>query len=194
MAIHWREASDGQEHWLMHWGWLRSDQACTQANNMLAVFPLTTARDRRWWSHYRSLMSPEMSTSFCATQLKKGAVDLPYTPVVSIATGWLKVVIVKKVIIFLAFVGLSISCYTAWHSGPDYVVTFCKGVHNCHVPYKAPASAPGVQGQTIGPSIFRQANGLKDRGETNGGQWSLGLIFGGCLIVIYQKMKLQSKI
>ena len=38
MAIHWREASDGQEHWLMHWGWLKSDQICTQAN-MLAVFP-----------------------------------------------------------------------------------------------------------------------------------------------------------
>ena len=37
MAIHWREASDGQEHWLMHWGWLKSDQICTQAN-MLAVF------------------------------------------------------------------------------------------------------------------------------------------------------------
>ena len=29
--------------------------------------------------------------------------------------------------------------------------------------YKAPASVPGVQGQTIGPSIFRQANRLKDR-------------------------------
>jgi len=33
MAMHWREASDGQEHWLMHWGWLKSDQACTQAND-----------------------------------------------------------------------------------------------------------------------------------------------------------------
>jgi len=32
MAMHWREASDRQEHWLMHWGWLKSDQACTQAN------------------------------------------------------------------------------------------------------------------------------------------------------------------
>ena len=84
MAIHWREASDGQEHWLMHWGWLKSDQTCTQAN-MLAVFPLTTARDRRWWSHCRSLGSPEMSTSFFARQLKKRAVDVPYTPVVSIA-------------------------------------------------------------------------------------------------------------
>jgi len=80
--------------------------------------------------------------------------------------------IVKKVIVFPAFVGLSISCYTAWYSGTDYVVTFCKGVHNCRVPYKAPASVPGVQDQTIEPSIFRQANGLKDRGETNAGQWS----------------------
>jgi len=55
-------------------------------------------------------------------------------------------------------------------SGTDYVVTFCKGVHNCRVPYKAPASVPRVQGQTIGPSIFRQANRLKDKGETNAGQ------------------------
>jgi len=55
---------------------------------MLAVFPLTTARDRCWRSHHcRSLGSPEMSTSFFARQLKKGAVDLLYTPVVSIATG-----------------------------------------------------------------------------------------------------------
>ena len=87
MAIHCRETSDGQEHWLMHWGWLKSDQTSTQAD-MLAVFPLTMARDRHWWSHCRSLGSPEMSTSFFARQLKKGAVDLPYTPVVSIATGW----------------------------------------------------------------------------------------------------------
>jgi len=32
LLIHWRrEASDGQEHWLMHCGWLKSDQTCTQA-------------------------------------------------------------------------------------------------------------------------------------------------------------------
>ena len=71
MAIHWREASDRQEHWLMHWGWLKSDQTCTQAN-MLVVFSLTTARDRRWWSHRRSLGSPEMSTSFFARELSTG--------------------------------------------------------------------------------------------------------------------------
>ena len=111
MAIHWREASDRQEHWLMHWGWLKSDRTCTQA--MLAVFPLTTARDRHWWSHCRFLGWPEMSTSFFARQLKKGAVDLPYTS--GIDCNWLKVAIVKKVIVFSAFVGLSISCYTAWY-------------------------------------------------------------------------------
>jgi len=54
---------------------------------MLAVFPLTMARDRHWCDHCRSLGSPEMSMSFLARQLKKGALDLPYTPVVSIATG-----------------------------------------------------------------------------------------------------------
>ena len=86
--------------------------------------------------------------------------------------NWLKVIIVTRVIVFPAFVSLSISCYTAWynHNGTDYVVTFCKGIHNCHVPYKAPAPVAGVQGQTIGPSISRQANGLHNRGETNAGQ------------------------
>jgi len=53
---------------------------------MLAAFPLATARDRRWWSHWCSLVSPGTSSFFEKT-LKKGAVDLPYTPVVSIATG-----------------------------------------------------------------------------------------------------------
>jgi len=51
---------------------------------MLAAIPLTTARDRCWWSHWRSLGSPDASTSFFARPLKKGAVDLPYTPVVCI--------------------------------------------------------------------------------------------------------------
>jgi len=44
---------------------------------MLTVLPLTTARDRCWWRHCRSLGSPEMSTKFFARQLKKSAVDLP---------------------------------------------------------------------------------------------------------------------
>jgi len=54
---------------------------------MLAVFPLTMVRDRHRWSHCCSLGSSEMSTSFFARQLKKEAVDLSYTPVVSIAAG-----------------------------------------------------------------------------------------------------------
>ena len=43
-----------------------------------------------------------------------------------------------------------------------------------NVPFNAPASVPGVQGQTIGPYITHQANRLKDRGETSAGQWSFG--------------------
>ena len=35
----------------------------------------------------QSLGSPDASTSFFVRPLKKGAVDLPYTPVVSIAIG-----------------------------------------------------------------------------------------------------------
>jgi len=93
--------------------------------------------------------------------------------------NWLKVIIVKKVIVFLAFFGLSISCYTAWYSGTDYVVTFCEGVHNCCVPYKAPASVPGVQGQTIGPSILSGQQAQGQRGDQCGSMivwgWSLWL-------------------
>jgi len=55
--------------------------------NILAAFLLTTARDRHWWDHCHCLGSLHISTSFFAKQLKKGAVDLPYTLVVSIATG-----------------------------------------------------------------------------------------------------------
>jgi len=54
---------------------------------MLAALPLTTVRDRCWWSHWHSLGLPDTSTSFFARPLKKGAVHLPSTPVVSIATG-----------------------------------------------------------------------------------------------------------
>jgi len=54
---------------------------------MLAAFPLTTPRDRCWWSHWYYLGTPDTSTSFFAIPLKKGAVDLPYTPVVSTAIG-----------------------------------------------------------------------------------------------------------
>jgi len=43
------------------------------------MFCLTTARDKRWWSHCCSFGSPDISTSFFARQLKKWAVDLPYT-------------------------------------------------------------------------------------------------------------------
>ena len=46
---------------------------------MLVAFPLTTARDRRWWSHWSALGSPDTPTSFFVRPLKKGAVDLPYT-------------------------------------------------------------------------------------------------------------------
>jgi len=63
-----------------------SDETSTQAN-MLAAFPLTTARDRRWWSHWCSLGSTDIPTNFFARPLKNGAVDIPYTPVASMATG-----------------------------------------------------------------------------------------------------------
>ena len=36
-----------------------TDQTCTQAN-IVAAFPLITARDRRWWSHWHSLGPADM--------------------------------------------------------------------------------------------------------------------------------------
>jgi len=41
-----------------------------------------------WWNHCRSLESSDISSSFFTRLLKKGAVDLPDTLVVSIATSW----------------------------------------------------------------------------------------------------------
>jgi len=141
---------------------------------MLAVFPLTTARDRRWWSRCRSLGSPEMSTSFFVRQLKTEAVDLTYTPVVSIAT------VVKKncqeghCISGISFFSLSISCYTAWYSGTDlvcdYVVTFCKGVHNCCVPYNT-RLLPLYQGFRVRPSgLFYLPSGQRAQALIRKGQ------------------------
>jgi len=53
----------------------KSDPTCTYRPNMLATFPLTTARDKCWWSHCRSLGSPNISASFFERQLNKRVVD-----------------------------------------------------------------------------------------------------------------------
>jgi len=54
---------------------------------MLAVFPVTTARDRHWWSHCHSLGSPLNVNEFLCKIAQEGGNGLAYTPVVSIATG-----------------------------------------------------------------------------------------------------------
>ena len=95
---------------LIHWGWLKSDQTCTQAN-MLAAVPLTKARDRHWCNHCHSLGSPDVWTSFFIRQLKKGALDLPCMP--GFDCDWLKIVIVTEVIVFSAVCNLSFHCCSA---------------------------------------------------------------------------------
>jgi len=135
---------------------------------MLAVFTLTTAKDKCWWNYCRSLWPPDTSTSFFARQLRKGAVDLPY--ISGFYCNCLKVIIVKEVIAFSPFICLSIICYTAWFSVADYIVAWNKDVHNCHMPYEAPAPVPRVQSQIIRLVIPHQANGLQDRWKTNVGQ------------------------
>ena len=81
---------------------------------MLAVFPLTTARDRRWWSHCRSQGVPGVAWNvnefICETAQEGGSGLAVHT--CGFDCNWLKVVIVKKVIVFPAFVGLSASVAT----------------------------------------------------------------------------------
>jgi len=53
---------------------IMSDQTCTQAK-MLAAFPLTTARDRRWWRHWRSLgVTRHINKFLCKTTQKRDSV------------------------------------------------------------------------------------------------------------------------
>ena len=115
-AIHWREASGGQEHWLIHWGWLKSDQTRTQAN-MLAALPLTTARDRLWWSHclpWGHLTCRQVSLQDSSKKGQWACHTHQWFRLQLVESNRL---IVKKVTVFSEFVGLSVSCYTAWFSG-----------------------------------------------------------------------------
>jgi len=117
---------------------------------MLAAFPLTTARDERWWNHCRSLESPDISTSFFPRPLKKGVVDLPYIYTSGFDCDRFKVVIVE-VITFSAFSNLSLCCFSAYLSGAAFTVALSKSVYDCCIPYQALTSAPDSQSQSIRP-------------------------------------------
>jgi len=150
---------------------VKLDQTCTQAN-ILAAFPLATARDRRWWSHWRSL-SADTSTSFFVWPLKRGGGRAIHTS--GLNCHWLKVVIALEVVIFLAFCGPSFcGCRTSL-SGGVFIVALSKCVHNCWVPHHAQAFfVPGAQSQAIWPTfIVSQADRLQSGEETNAGQWPL---------------------
>ena len=133
---------------------------------MLTTFPLTTsARDKRWWSHSCSLGSPDISTTFFARQLKKGSgLDIHTS---GFDCNWLKAIIVKEVIVFSAFVGLSINCYTAWFSSADYIVALSEGVHNCAASHTKPW--PLLKGFRVNPSgllpFFVKPMGSKTEGR-----------------------------
>jgi len=128
---------------------------------MLAVFPLTTARGKTRRGHCRSLGSPDKF--LCTAALKRGSGLAMHTS--GFDCNWLKVIIVKKVIVFSGFVGLSISCYTAWFSDVDFVVTWTKGVHNCRVTYEAPALVQRIHSQTMRPPTPVKPTGSKTEGR-----------------------------
>jgi len=98
---------------------IRSEQSCTQAS-ILAVFPLITARDRRCWSHWDSLGSPDILTSFFVRQLKKGGVLSIHTS--GFNCNWLEVESAFEVIEFLTFCTLRPCSRDACLSGSVFVV------------------------------------------------------------------------
>ena len=129
-AIRWREASDKQEHWLMHSGWLKSDQTCTQAT----AFPLT------WpWPRIDMLVGPLLlSCPWCnltwlqvylQDSSKKGQWACHTHPQVK----WFQLQLVENNncqgghFIFSAFVSPIVTYCTSWYNrGTDYVVAFSK--------------------------------------------------------------------
>jgi len=117
---------------------------------MLAAFPLTTARDRRWWSHCRSLGSPDISTRVFARPLKKGWASCHTHQCLN--CNWLKVVIALKVMAFLAFCSLSLCSWKAWLSCNVFVVTPSKSVHKSTTVASHTRLRPLYQGPNVNPS------------------------------------------
>ena len=124
MAIHWREASDGQEHWLINALRVAKIRSNLNTGRYASGVPSDhSERDRRWWSHCMSLLlgvAWNVNEFLCKTAQEGGsglAVHWQYTVTSGFNCNWLKIIIVKKVIVFPAFVSFSISCYTAWYSG-----------------------------------------------------------------------------
>jgi len=75
---------------------------------MLAVFSRTTARDRRWWSHCRSLASLKCQRVSLQDSSRRGSGLAIHTS--GFDCNWLKVVIVEKVIVFPVSSELSDLC------------------------------------------------------------------------------------
>ena len=139
---------------------------------MLAAFPLTTARDRHWWSQcgipwgrqtHQQVSSQDHS--------KKGQWTChihQWSQLPLVASGSL---VALEVMIFLAFCGLSFCGRRTGLSGRVFIVALSKSVHSCCVPHQAQASVPRAQIQAIRtPSIVSQADRLQSRGETNAGR------------------------
>ena len=135
---------------------------------MLAEFPLATARDRRWWSHWSGAPWGRQTHQqvFSKNHSKKGQWTCHTLLTSGLNCHWLKVVIALEVMIFLTFCG----CKTSL-SGGVFIVALRKNVDDCCIPHQAPAFVPGAQSQVFRPPfIVSQADRLQRRGETNAGQ------------------------
>jgi len=124
---------------------------------MMAAFPLATARDRRWWSHWCFLGSPDTSTSSSKDHSKKGQ-RICHAYQWS-NCHWLKVVFALEVMIDIFGILRPQLCgHKTSLSGGVFIVALSKSVHNCCVPHQAPAFVPWAQSQHIWPpSIVSQA-------------------------------------
>jgi len=110
-----------------------SDQTCTQAN-MLTVFPLTTARDRCWWSHCASC-----GYQTCQQVSLRGHSKKEWWTCHT--HQWFQLQLVERGNcfegrgIFGILQPLSLcSCRTCL-SGSVFVVAPSKSVHDCCIPY-----------------------------------------------------------
>jgi len=104
-----------------------SDKTCTQAN-MLASFPLTTARDRH-------VMLPGVTrhiSKFLHEATQNGRWICPTHQWSQLHIGES---IALEVMVFSTFFSLSPCCPKAFLSGTVFVVAPSKIVHNCCIPY-----------------------------------------------------------
>jgi len=145
---------------------------------MLAALPLTTARDRLWWSHclpWGHLTCRQVSLQDSSKKGQWACHTHQWFQLQLVESNRL---IVKKVVesnrlIVKYFRNLSVSASVATLPG---LAALCSGFQQTYPQFSRPIQGScrytkgSESNETIRSSISRQAHSLQDRGETNAGQ------------------------